>query len=213
MEITLKSLQDSIADTLGKPNDYVFKRKLIGSILGARATLIRQEYTKIREFPTYAVFEMQNVEIESTKEDICGFTLKCPVYRTVLEIPEPIYVKNQNPFKAVYSMDRMMNIGYIEPEEIEYFTSLKFSGTKPRYTWINRRVYLFNTTPDGINILNPADNITELAKFTCKGQSCFNEEVTVIIPGHLRQPIIELVYKELGVRNPETQEIRLNESN
>lgn len=213
MEITLKSLQDSIADTLGKANDYVFKTKLIGSILGARSILIRQEHSKSGEYPNYAVFEMQNLEIEATKDDICGFTLKCPVYRTVLEIPSPIYTKSQSPFKAVYALDRRMNIGYIEPEELQYVTELKFSGDKPRYTWINNRIYLINTSAEAINVLNVADNITELAKFKCDGKSCFDEETTVIIASHLRQPIIDIVYKELGVRNPETQEIRLNESN
>ncbi len=210
---TLKYLVDSIADTLGKPNDYVFKEKLKGIILGSRATLIRQEYTKTGEFPNYAIFEMQNVEIESTKEDICGFTLKCPVYRTKLEIPKPIYIKNQHPFKAVYALDRHGNIGYIEPEEIELFSHLKFSGSMPRYTYINNRVYLFNSSAEAINILNPADNIIALKEFSCKGESCFDEESTLVIEGHLRTGLIEFVYKELGVRNPETQEIRVNDSN
>ncbi len=198
---SLNSLVASVQDALDKPFDFMLQLRAEDAVIGCRAILMRQEYTKTRRLPSYALYE---AVIPISLED-CG----CKGgYTTEGTFPDILFFKEMSPFTFVGS-DGRQSISYILPEEIEIYQHNPISGKMPRYTFMNKKPYLFNTSLDNILFRGPFTDPRQLKKYDC-GDTCFNEEDDNFFEEHLRSVIVDMVLKELGVRKTDEHSIMIN---
>lgn len=200
---SLASIKQAVADILDAPFDFMLTLRVEDSIIGCRALLIRQDLSKSGKFPSYSLYE---VAIPISEEE-CGCN---GAYTTVGIFPDIIASKSPSPFSFVGS-DSRQSIGYILPEEIELFQYNKISGRMPRYTYMNKRPYLFNVgNLDKILFRGPFTDPRQLKQYSCDGEDCFDEEDDNFIEDHLRPTIVKLVLEEVGRKPTDDHDIQIN---
>lgn len=200
---SLTSITASVIDILDQSFDFMLQQRVEDSVIGARAILIRQEYTKTRMIPSYALYE---AIIPITLED-CG----CDgAYTTEGEFPDIISFKEMSPFSFV-GTDGRKSISYILPEEIELYKHNKISKNLPRYTYMNKRPYLFKMgNLDAILFRGPFADPRQLKKYQCSDGYCFDEDDDNFIEEHLRPTIIKMVLDEVGRKATDDHKIEVN---
>lgn len=200
---SLSSLKGSILDTLDKSFDFMLERRVEDLVIGCRANLIRQEYTKTRMIPSYALYE---AVIPISQED-CGCS---GAYTTEGNFPDIISFKEMSPFSFVGS-DGRQGISYILPEEIELYRFNPISSKMARYTYMNKRPYLFSIgNLDVVLFRGPFADPRQLKKYNCKDSYCFDEEDDNFIEEHLRDTILKIVLDEVGRRDTDDHKIEVN---
>lgn len=202
--MTLKEAADRITANEGREVDIPFERRVKSALISARATLIRREFSKLKDFPDYAITEIGCIPMKTADlNDCCESKLRCLPVKTVNPLPELIFVNNRfAPFKFVGSNSGLTPFSYILPEEIPYIRESMFSKDLPRYTYINNHIYIFNSIATIIKVRAPFSNPLDLIGLTdCNGSSCFNEDSSVFIENFLFDTIKDLVYNELQIGN------------
>lgn len=200
---SLASITQSVVDILDEPFNYMLYARVEDSVIGCRATLIRQEFTKTRMFPSYALYE---VTIPISLED-CGCA---NAFTTQGDFPDIISFKEVSPFSFV-GTDGRKSIGYILPEEIELYQFNKISRHLPRYTYMNKKPYLFNVgNIDNVLFRGPFADPRQLKQFNCSDGYCFDEEDDNFFEEHFRPIIIKMVLEEVGRKATDDHNIQVN---
>lgn len=199
---SLASVVAGVMDILDDPFNNMLKGRTEDVVIGVRAVLIRQEYTKTRQFPSWSLYDA----LIPIQEDSCN----CGQWTIVGDMPDLIQLKEQSPFSFV-GTDGYKAISYIMPEEIEFYQYNPISGKMPRYTYINKTTKFLNVgNLDAILHRGPFADPRQLKKYSCDGEICFNDEDDNFIEEHLRPVITEMALKELGVKQTDDHEVQSN---
>lgn len=200
---SLSAIVASVIDILDSPYDFMLKRRVEDSVISCRAILIRQEYTKTRQFPSYALYDAL---IPVSYED-CGCV---GAITTEGEFPDIIQLKEQSPFTFV-GTDRYNSISYIMPEEIELFQYSEVSSKLSRYTYMNKRPYYFSIgNLEKILHRAPWADPRQLRKYNCDDEYCFNDEDENFFEEHQKSVIVDMVVKEVGRKQTDDHEVQVN---
>lgn len=190
-----------LADIAGKPFDYPTQLKARELIITARQTLIRQQYTATKTFPTSAMISMCVDLIEVNSVECCEIDLGCKLVVTAKKIPLPIDVKDEVIFDFVGDIIGMNGFGYLKPSEVPFIRYRKFSSGLKYYTWINQKIVLFNAPAlEKLKIRYVPANPVEVIEFSdCStGKPCFDLEDEAFIEGHWEDAITKMVIPKLS---------------
>lgn len=199
---SLNSIVQSLADIIDQPFNNMLLFRLEDAVIGCRAELIRQQYTKTRQFPSFALYEC----LIPIQEDDCI----CGAMVSSIDIPKIIDVKDPTPFSFV-GTDKRIAIGHVLPEELEFFIYNKVSGNMPRYTYMNKRTY-FAKIGNLSNILHRAAfaDPRQLIPLNCPEMTCFDEDDEGFIEEHMVPTIKKMVLFEIGQKEIDDHNIQVN---
>lgn len=200
---SLASLKASVLDILDSPFDFMLGQRAEDALIACRAVLIRQERTKSGMYPSYALYE---VTIPISSED-CG----CQgAFTTEGKFPDVISLKDASPFTFV-GTDARKSISYILPEEIELYRFNKTSKHLPRYTYMNKKPYLFGIgNLEKVMFRGAFADPRQLSKYSCDDEACFDENDDNFFEEHLRPIIIKMALDEMGRKETDDHKVDVN---
>lgn len=202
---SLNSVTQQLADNINQPFDNMLLARLEDTVISCRAILIRREFDRTRQFPSYAMYEcLIPVTIETCAP--CKGALV-----SIERLPRLIAVKNGSPFSYVGTDTREESISYILPEEIEIYKHNPISSKMPRYTYMNKKTYFWNI--GNINKIlhrGPFADPRDLEQYNCDEGTCFDADGDDFIEDHLVPLIKDMVYKEVGIRAVDDHNIQVD---
>lgn len=200
-----------LAAEVRKPFDFPTQQIAKDLAITARAKFIRQQYEKTKRFPNSAITEICINTYEKNSTECCGIDLGCKVIVTD-ELPVPIDVKDEIMFNYVGGLDSINPFGYIKPDEIRYIPNRKFSSKLPYYTWLNRKLIIFNKPSTiKLKVRYVPSNPYLLEQFKgCAAASCFDSDTFIFIEDHWEHDITQLVLPKLNAILNE--QVQVNES-
>lgn len=200
---SLASLVARVADAIDSPFDFMLKQRVEDSVITCRAILMRQDYTKTRQFPSWSLYDAL---IPLSRED-CGCV---GAITTEGKFPSVVQFKEQSPFTFV-GTDRYNAISYIMPEEIELYQYNPISSKLPRYTYTGKIPLFFSIgNLDAVLFRGPFADPRELKKYSCDDEYCFDEEDDNFIEEHLSSTIVKMVLDEVGRKLTDDHEVEAN---
>jgi hypothetical protein len=214
MESTLETFIAEVATLFNKDFDYAFKKQIESSIIGFRATLLKQEYDKNGRFPTASI-DAFCLPLQQAKAIDCCLTdeVDCFVQRTIDKVPAPVRTnRNAIPFLFIGTTNQERSFTFSNPENIANIQEgTRFISKDYFYAYYNDYIYTFNYEGGSIGIRSVFANRTEVAKLKgCGGNPCI--EVVRIeedMKKTIRQMIIE-DFRGIGIV-PQDKEIRIDE--
>jgi hypothetical protein len=219
----LNELVESIAKKADKQFDWGFKEMLRVDIVSARASALKREYEKSKLIPKHLVQTIECIMLEQHKGCVdCDGDI---VYRTKCKIPKPIMLRNDMYYIRVTTPIRgtkSVSIPIMGEDEIEDLKFTRFNQKTIVCYFVNDYIEIVNNTT-GLDMItvsglfaNPLDVETvrtECAKQTdkcdCKEclekSECIDSDGELVIEDELVPLVKEFIYKELGLREPETK--------
>lgn len=112
--INLEEEATIIAHSVDKPFDFALKRRLIATIISARATLLRHSITSNRQIPSECI-QVFALPIEKAESFSLYYidNYKTSV-RTKVKVPTPIRINSPEPFVSVSSLDGSINFSFAD---------------------------------------------------------------------------------------------------
>lgn len=202
---SLNSVTQQLADNINMPFDNMLLMRLEDAVISCRAILIRREFDRTRQFPSYAMYECLMPIVEETCQPCKG------AFVSIDRLPRLISVKNGSPFSFVGTDTRKSSISYILPEEIEIYEHNPISGDMPRYTYMNKKSYFWKVgNVRKVLHRGPFADPRELEQYNCDEGTCFDADGDDFIEDHLVPIIKEMVYKELGMKVVDDHNVQIN---
>lgn len=203
---SLKSVTQQCADNINMPFDNMLLARLEDTVISCRAILIRREFDRTRQFPSYAMYECI---MPLVKEDCIPCTGDLV---SIDRMPRLIAVKNSgSPFSFVGTDTRKDSISYISPEEIGLFEHNPTSKNLARYTYMNKKTYFWKIGNVRTVIhRGPFADPRELEQYNCDEGTCFDSDGNDFIEDHLVPLIKEMVYKEIAIKSVDDHNIQVN---
>lgn len=205
--ITLRQIAFNALNTIrgGKTSDdeLVGIKQIYFIIHNVRAKLIREDLMKNRSISDNIKQLLQCLEVEQVDASMCcNVEIDCDVYRTLLQIPQPI---------ELYQKDLITKIGpnqigarsypIVPIERIPYLGFTPFAGINNAVyaSIVNRYVFLFqpkskNKLIKRINVEGVWTDPTALTNYTnCSGQPCYTDDSYYPISAHMIEPLTQII--------------------
>lgn len=215
MDSTLNEFVAELAAMYNKDFDHAFKKQLEVSIIGFRASLLKQEADKNGRFPTASIDSFK-LKLKSVPAAECCLdeNSECTILRTIDRVPNPVRTnRNAEPFDFIGTSDFRVAFTYIKPEDYNYIVEgTKFMSNAMFYMYYDDFVYTINNENGKAGFRGAIANPTELLTLkNCDGKPC-KEEIYLEedLKKTIRQMIIE-DFTRIRILSPE-KEINLNES-
>jgi hypothetical protein len=212
--IEIKQFAEEISTLFNKQFDFAFNQLLQSSIIGYRATILKQEFDKNGRFPRGSE-ESLCLEITSVSATECCVSedLECEVRRTKYKVPKPIRTNLfSDPFLFVGTSNMERAFTYQRAENVKLvLESSKFLKDRVFYDYFNDYIYVFNYEGGKVGIRDVFSNPMELLELKdCDGNPC---KTDVYIDDDMKRMIKQMVLEEFRVirQVPDEQQIRLNE--
>lgn len=134
----------AIAAIIDKPLDFVLQRRIINTIVNARATLLRQSIVSNKQIPDECI---QDVILKVEK--VTAFS----TYRnnnfkhqrvTSVDVPTPIRTNMDTPFESVSSISGDLNFTHSRIGIVGSQNKGRFTKQVGRYTYNNNRVRIYH---------------------------------------------------------------------
>jgi hypothetical protein len=215
MKSTLKVFVTEIAALFDKDLDFAFKKQIESSIIGFRATLLRQEFEKYGRIPATSMDSLCFKLIRVPAVECClNDEIECVVARTDIRVPNPIRLTRfPEPFSYVGTSNKEKAFTFVNTEEVPIILKgTKFINKALMYSYYNDYIYTFNFEGGKIAVRSAFANQTELLELNdCGGNPCiedifFEEDMKKTI----RQMVIE-DFRAVG-KLPQLDELKLNDT-
>ena len=139
---TLRTIATQICDSLSRPFDEMFLRRVMDLIINERVALIRQELNKGDSHHYYSFPYIADLEEVDGSEDNILFGMK--ILRTINKIPTPVRIDGPEPFLQVSGVGGPTLTWVASPTEYTYRKNLNYVGNAIVYVWRNNRIYILN---------------------------------------------------------------------
>lgn len=220
IESTLETFVAEIAALYGKDFDFAFKKQIESSVIGFRASLLKQEYDRNGRFPTASI-DFIKLKLKSVSANECCIDseeTQCSVMRTEVEVPNPVRSNtNPEPFLFVGTARQEKEYTFINPEDLkDIIDGTRFMRNAIFYTHYNDYIFVIVFGEGSINgkvgIRFVPANPTQLLELTdCDGKPCKEEiHIEEDLKKTIRQMIIEDINRSRGIFP--SKEVKLNES-
>ena len=166
-----------------------------------RAFLIKNSF-KGREISDNVIQDLGCVELErADPAECCGYDTGCTVFRTKLEIPNPVKLNSGDAITHVGWVDKMaVPLTYVSYERAIYSGNGAFNGNLVYAFMLNSHIYLKmrNTSISYkglkyINIRGVFQTPEEVANFNhCSGESCYTDDDNYPVDSSMVSAIKEL---------------------
>jgi hypothetical protein len=213
--ITLKTFAEEITTIFDKQFDFAFNETIKSSIIGYRATILKQEIDKNGRFPRGSEHSLCLPLVRVKPIECCiSEDLDCYVARTKDKVPSSVRANFfSDPFLFVGTSNMEKSFTYSKASEVKYtIEASKFLKNNVYYDHFNDYIYTFNYEGGKLGVRDVFSNPLELLKLkNCDGKPCIED---VYIEDDMKRVIKQMILEEFrAIRNiPEEQQIRLNES-
>ena len=212
--ININQFAEEIATLFNRQFDIPFIEVLKSSIVGYKATILKQEFDKNGRFPRGSEYNLCLPLVRVKPTECCASEdLDCYIARTVNEVPSAVRTNTfTDPFLFVGTSNMEKAFSYARADSVKYIIdSNKFSNDNMYYDYFNRYIYTFNYEGGKIGVRDVFSNPLELMLLKgCEGKPCID---AVYIEDDMKRLIKQFIleeYKSLKVV-PEEQQIKINE--
>jgi len=178
--INLEVEATNIASIIDKPLSFPLKRRIIQSIITARAYLLRQSIVRNRNIPSECM-QTFATKIEKVKPfSIYYNSAYLNTRRTVNTIATPLKLDFDTPFISVTAgVAGSINFAHSDLNSLQFNVNTKFGGKVGRYIYSNERVYVYHNHPQfmaapTISIKGVFENPLDIVDYS--GQFRYSEE-------------------------------------
>jgi len=213
--ITLNTFAEEIATIFNKQFDFAFLELLKSSIIGYRATILKQEFDKNGRFPRGSEDSLCLPLVRVSPIECCvSEDIECEVVRTEDRVPSSIRTNiYSDPFMFVGTSNMEKAFTFSRVENVKsIIEGTKFIKDATYYDYYNGYIYVFNYPGRKLAVRDVFSNPLELLELiNCDGKPCKEE---VYIDDDMKRLIKQFIIEEFrSVRQvPQQQEIKLNES-
>jgi hypothetical protein len=210
----VKILAEEISTLLNKQFDYAFNQMLISSIIGYRATILKQEFDKNGRFPRGSEDSLCLKLINVAATECCASEdLECEVRRTEFKVPKSIRTNFfSDPYMFVGTSNMEKAFTYSRSENVKLLLEgTKFMKTGVYYDYFNEYIYVFNYEGGKLGVRDVFSNPLELLQLKdCDGNPC---KTDVGIDDDMKRMVKQMILEEFRVvrQLPDEQQIRINE--
>lgn len=192
---TLNKIAYDIAHSQGRENDLSYIERLRFRIHQYRATIIRRDLDRNRFTPHQFLQNIGCVEMEFVDaSSCCNVTVGCKVFRSKLQLPNPVRFKDRTPFYFVGTIDGKKGYSPISSAELNFFEHSKYNSNVPRYYFEDGYLYLLNDSPKIIQVKGVFEYPHELAAYNnCDGSPCYSDDDPYPITIDLSRNIAEAI--------------------
>lgn len=215
MANTLKDIGELLAERAGRQLDVPFQMEMRDLVILKRARFLTntlEKKTSLSRFFSQA-FDIEITKIDITAKD-CEEALPdgCDIaFKTVENVPIPLKI-GVHPFDYVGAPGGHKAYGYTNFGSESTLRHLPYVGKKPRYAYINDKIYIFNEpNSNKIRIEGVFSDPRDLAAFKKCGtdKPCFSETENFPIDGATLELIIrDIMATELRL-NPVQEDIQV----
>ncbi len=171
---TLQKIIGSLAARVDKPFDIPLQEELKHIIDYKRANYTQQfleKHTDQRQF----FLQKVTLELEKAPTDDCQPIKGCVIMRTKCEVPTPIR-NSHTLFDFVGETNFMTGYARQEPGFIQDLKYNRFTKVKPRWYYMNNRIYVYNTTTiHRIGLIGIFENPFTVNSCTCDDSQCLTD--------------------------------------
>jgi len=144
MSISLNEIGYSVANALGKPNDFFLRQTIMLDAIGIRAMLIRQDLSR----NTLSKLFLQSLGAVPIK---CVDASECPdvptgtyLLRTVTKVPNPVRTKDDSTFYFVGTPDRSKSFTETTVIGMDLTSHDRYTSKDTKYFYLGGYIYIFN---------------------------------------------------------------------
>ena len=195
---SLLKIVGSLAARVGKPFDVDLQEELKYVIAYKRANYT-QQFIEKHPIQRKLFLQKLTVELEKAPSDDCTPVEGCTIMRTKCEVPIPIR-NSSTIFDFVGDSTFMNGYGYQEPDFIQDIAANRFTGKKPKWYYMNKRIYIYNTTTiNRIGVRGVFEDPASVNACACEDKDCLQDTDDYPIALDLLNAIVRDTLKvELG---------------
>tara|TARA_R110002012_G_scaffold1863_8_gene8995 strand:- start:34697 stop:35275 length:579 start_codon:yes stop_codon:yes gene_type:complete len=129
-------------------------------------------------------------KVDATK--CCKLPLSCHVMKTKLPIPRTVRYNFTDALTYVGGIDGLTDIPIVNSHMVKYLIYDKYTKDNTKAYMIEDYLYLVNPHEIGfVNVRGVFENPIDVAKFTCDGGQCYDDNSTYPIPADMLQAITQ----------------------
>ena len=164
----------SLSARVGKPFDVDLQEELV-HIIGYKRANYTQQFIEKHPSQRKLFLQKLTIELEKAPKDDCEPVEGCKIMRTKCTVPIPI--RNSSViFDFVGDSNFMNGYGYQEPDFIQGISYNRFTGRKPKWYYMNNRIYIYNTTTiDRIGVRGVFQNPSDVNACACDDKDCLKD--------------------------------------
>lgn len=159
---TLNHIVSQLADSLNRPNDTAFKKRLKELVVQEFAMFVSRSIAKYgidNEFVlSYTITELRLVTT------INGKTLARPYYETVNKLPRPLRYPSNCPFVYVGEEDGDVPYSYRNLSSRKFTNLLPNVGDGPSYDFSEDKLQLWNIPNRTVHVMTPEEHYEDVPK-------------------------------------------------
>lgn len=213
--ITLNHIAYSVAETLGRPNDYFLREKIKLTAVGLRATLLRRDLA-VNILSKQFLQSLGCVPLVCIDAgNCCGLSTGTQILRTSLQIPTPIRTKDDSTFYFVGIADRSLSFTETSIDSYYIESHDRFTKHFPKYFWLDGYIYVLNPPEENIKYINVTSIFADprdVAKFNnCAGVDCYTDDSNFPLDMDMwYQMEAMLIQQYRNESNTHTEEVKVN---
>ena len=207
---SLRQISSIIAERAGKKRDITFIKEMEDLAVLKGATFIGRSLAKNPSQDKYYLrsFHLNLEKVDTTdecNEDLEDLDCCDKAFRSVEEVPNPLKY-GANLFSYVGGLGGAEPYSWTTFGNERYMKHKPLTGKKARYTYINKRIYVFNKDIETIRVEMVASDPRALAKFACCDDCntpCYDVEKDFFIDEQIAAIIIQdILANELRIAVP-----------
>lgn len=195
---TLKQIVSSLAARVDQPFNVDLMEELKHIINYKRANYTAQFLEKKPE-ERLLFLQKLTMELEKAPVDDCAPIEGCVILRTVCEVPAPIR-SSKAIFDFVGDASFVNGYGKQDPAFIQDDKYNRFTKNKPKWYYMNNRIYIYNTTAiNRVGVRGVFENPEMLIACSCTDVPCYDENSEYPMALDLLNSIVrDTIQVELG---------------
>ncbi len=180
-------------------DDRITDRQIAFLCDAVRSTLLRQQYDKGQSISENHIGYIKCLAVEPVDTAFnSSMPSDCMIYRTVLDIPQPIESKQKDLITTVQPNEIMSrNFDFVPYSRIPYVDFTRFKSTIS--TRFQNKIYLINASyTEQITVGGVWDKPNDLSNYSdCSGTTCYTWDSPYPISSHLIDPMIKIMVDQL----------------
>lgn len=182
-------------------DDKITDRQIAFQTDTARSILLRQQFDKGQSLSENNIQHISCLSVEQVDTAFdSSVPTDCKVYRTTLQIPQPIESKSKDLITRVAPNEFLANnFAFVPYARIPYIDFTRFK--EPTATRFKNRIYVLNAPyMEKITVGGVWDKPNDLSVYSdCSGTSCFTWDDPYPLSSHLIDAVVKIVVDELSL--------------
>lgn len=171
---SLLKIVGSLAARVDQPFNVDLQEEL-KHIIGYKRANYTQQFIEKHPSQRKLFLQKLTIELEKAPADDCEPVEGCIIMRTKCVVPTPIR-NSSTIFDFVGDSNFMNGYGYQEPDFIQGISYNRFTPRKPKWYYMNNRIYIYNTTTiKRIGVRGVFEDPASINACACDDQDCLKD--------------------------------------